>query len=364
MADLVYTISVGGIDYDIDAAHVAGTFEIKRLAPVPGASADVLGLHAWNGTPLTILDPRLRLGMDQPRRATASQGAAVVLRSGGGHVAIVVERVTGPGVDSGTGRQMLDPSVLIGSGVASAAPDPWADLRAALWQHSSYAVSDVNISWVVRRYRSAKWGGVLPSTEELAADFLAGFSSPCVDTLWNESLRAGLHALLPARSTRHFAVWNPWCGRGGDSLSVACILAIERPRLKLKIWAVDELAAIVDAQTCSWSPAEVPEYLRTSGLLSENAGRLGGGAAVRARIILVCTDAFEPARASFDMIVCRDRLSSLDARRQAAALTTFKHALRPGGTVIAGAHEKLPSSDWIEQPDRRLSSWRLRTTAH
>jgi chemotaxis methyl-accepting protein methylase len=360
VADLVYTISVGGIEYAVDAAHVAGTFEIKRIAPVHGASAEVLGLHAWKGSLLAVVDPRIHLGMDPLRGKTAFEGIAVVIRLGRTHVAVLVERVTGPLADSGAARKMLDPDSLIGGSAALPATDPWTDVQVALWKHALYAVSDVNIAWVTRRYRSAKWGRVLPSTKKLAADFLAGFSSPCVETLWNEGLRTGLHALLPGPSTRHFAIWNHCCGRGSDALSLACIFAIERPSLKVKIWAVDELAAIVDAQGASWSSADVPEYLVKSVLLAEKGGRYSGGALVRARIILVCADAFEPMQESFDMIVCRDRLSYLDARRQTALIATFKRALRPRGTVITGVHEKLPSNDWIEQRDMHLSSWTLR----
>jgi len=363
VAGLVYTISVGGIQYGLDATQVAGTFVIKQIAPVPGASADVLGLHVWKGALLPVLDPRPHLGMHSLRGETQSHGAAVVIRLDGGPVAILVESVTGPLADFGAGRNMLDPATLFGRGSAPSAPDPWADMRAALWKHASYSVSDVNIAWVMRRYRSLKWGRVLPSTEELAADFLAGFGSPCFDTLWDENLRAGLRALLPGPATRHFAIWNPWCGRCNDALSLACILALERPRLKVKIWAVDALAAIVDAQTSSWSPADVPDYLGKSGLLEEKGGRLSGGAAVGARIILVCADAFEPVPESFDMIVCRDRLSYMNASSQTAALTAFKGALRPGGTVITGVHEKLPSNDWSEQRDTHLSSWKFRRTA-
>jgi chemotaxis methyl-accepting protein methylase len=354
--DLVYTVSIAGSEYGIEAAQVEGTFAIERMARVRGASPDVLGLHSWQGTPLAVLDPCPHLGV--LRAEGTNQGTAIVVRLGGAHVAFAVDNVSGPLPDSRADRQMLDPGSLLGG--RAPAPDPWAGLRAALQTHASYTVSDVNIDWVMRRYRSRKWGRVLPSTEKRAAEFLAGFGSPCVDTLWNESLRAGLRALLPGSSTRHFAIWNHGCGRGNDALSLACIFAMDRPRLKVKIWAVDELAAIVEAQSSSWSAADVPEYLGKSGHLDQEGGRFSGGGAVRAKIILVCAEAFEPVPEAFDMIVCRDRLSYLDAGSQAVLLRTFRGALRPGGIVITGLHEKLPSDEWSEQPDTHLRSWAVR----
>ena len=357
---LVYTVFIGGSEYCIEAACVEGTFEIERIAPVRGASADVLGLHVWQGAPLPVLDPRPHLGVLFRHGETTNQGTAVVLRLRGVQVAMAVDSVTGPLSDCGAERRTLDPGTLFGGQAAAPAPDAVPGLRDALRTQASYAVSDVNSAWVLRRYRSARWGSVLPSTEKLAADFLAGFASQCIDTLWNESLRAGLLALLPGSSARHFAIWNHGCRRGNDALSLACILAMDRPRLKVKIWADDELAAIVEAESSSWSPADVPEYLRESGLFAEEGGLFSGSAAVRARIIFVHEDAFEPIPESFDMIVCRDRLSYLDAHAQSAAIATFRGALRTGGTLITGVHEKLPSNDWSERPDRHLSSWTIR----
>lgn len=354
---LIYRVSIAGVEYGIEAAQVAGTFEIERIAPVPGASADVLGLHSWKGTPLPVLDPRLSLGILQ--RETAIPGTAVVVHLGGAHVALSVDSAVGPLADSRAARRMLDPASLFGNHAVPRGPDAWADLRAALWKHASFAVSDVNFAWVTRRYRSAKWGRVLPSTPKLAAEFLAGFRPPCVDTLWSESLRARLIALLPGSSTRQFAIWNHGCDRGNDALSIACILAMDRPRLRVKIWAIDELAAIVEAEKCSWPAADVPEYFKLSGLLAEEGGRFSGNDAVRERIIFVCSDAFIPFPESFDMIVCRNRLSYLDAKARTSAVDDFRRALRPGGSLITGAHEKMPAGDWNEQPHGQLPSWKI-----
>jgi chemotaxis methyl-accepting protein methylase len=357
---LVYTASIAGVEFGIDAAQVEGTFEIVRIAPVHGASSDVLGLHTWKGAPLPVLDPRPHLGMLPRGGETANQGAAVVVQLGGAHVAIAFDSVRGPLVYSRSARQMLDFISLFDDHALPRAPDVWADLRAALWKHASYAISDVNIAWVTRRYRSAQWGRVLPSTQKLAAEFLAGFGSPCVDTLWNEKLRARMNALLHGSSTRQFAIWNHGRGRGFDALSLACILAVDRPRLRVKIWAVDELAAIVVAQDPSLSRSDVPEYLKGSGLLVEEGGRFSATDAVLERIVLVSSDAFVPFPGSFDMIVCRDRLSYLDAHAQTAAIAAFKRALRPKGTLITGVHEKMPASDWSAQPHAHLPSWKIR----
>lgn len=357
---LVYTVSIAGVEFGIEAAYVAGTFAIERIARVHGASADVLGLHTWKGVPLPVLDPRPRLGVSPGRGDTTNQGTAVVVQLGGAHVAIAVDSVIGPLAYSKAARQMLDPASMLGDHAAPNAPDAWADLRAALWTHASFMLSDVNVAWVTRRYRSAKWGRVLPSTETLAAGFLAGFGSPCADTPWNESLRAGLNALLPGSSTRQFAIWNNGCGRGTDALSLACILAMDRPRLRVKIWAVDELEAIVEAQNSTLSRSDVPEYLKRSGLLAEEGGQFSGLDAFRERIVFVCSDAFVPFPESFDMIVCRDRLSYLDAHAQITAIAAFRRALRPGGTLITGVHERLPASEWSEQTHRNLPAWKIR----
>jgi chemotaxis methyl-accepting protein methylase len=357
---LIYAVSIAGVEYGIEAVKVEGTFEIGRIARVQGASADVLGLHSWKGTPLTVLDPGPHLGLLSGHPERESRGTAVVVQLGRGYVAIAVDSAIGPLADSRVPRRMLDPDSLIGARAAPPAPDAQSDLRAFLWEHASFAVSDLNIAWVARRFRSPQWGRVLPSTQARAAEFLAGFGSPCAGTLWNESLRTGLRALLPGASTRHFTIWNPGCGRGNDALSLACILAMDRPRLHARIWAVDELALIVEAQSFSLPVSDVPEYLRRSGLLTEEGGRFSGREAVREKITFGSSDAFLPFPETFDMIICRDRLSYIDARAQTSAIAAFRRALRPGGTLIVGVHEKLPAGDWSAQPHGHLPSWKIR----
>ncbi len=360
---LIYTVSIAGVEFGIESANVAGTFAIERIARLNGASADVLGLHTWKGAPLPVLDPLPRLGM-LPRRGEATPpGTAVVVQTAGANVAIAVDSISGPFADSKPDRHMLDPGTFFGDHPVPRAADAWTDLRDALGKHASYTVSDVNIAWVTRRYRSAKWGRALPATRERAAEFLAGFGSPCIDTLWNESLRAGLKPLMPGSSARQFSVWNPECGRGLDALSLACILAMDRPRLRAKIWAVDRLEAIVEAQDCSLPHSDVPEYLKRSGVLEEKDGRFSGNDAVRERIVLVCSDAFVPVPESFDLILYRDRLSYLDARAQKITIAGFRRALRPGGCVITGVHEKLPASEWNEQTHGHLPAWKIRGTS-
>ena len=199
-------------------------------------SADVRGLHARKGTPLPVLDPRPHLGMDSLLRETASQGTAVVVWLDGAHVAFLVESVTGPVADSGAGRHALDPGSLIGRSAAPPAADPWADLRAALWKHAAYTVSDVNMC---RQPREMKVSGPV-----------------CAP-----SCRARPSVILPFGTIAAAAVMMP-------SLLQASLH--RRPRLKVKIWG-----------------------------------------------------AFEPVPESFDMIVCRDRLSYLDAR---ARLTSSRHS--------------------------------------
>jgi SAM-dependent methyltransferase len=357
---LLYTATIAGVEYGIDAPHVAGTFEISRLYPVPGASVDVLGLHAWKGTPIPVVDPRSHLGELSRHGDMGRQFWAVVVRSAGLHIAIAVDRVVGPLAYSGAPRRMLDLASLLGNREDSRGRDARAGLRAALWKHASFAVTDVNIDWVTRRRRSAKKGRVSPSTPKLATGFLASFGSPCIDTLWNESLRGALRALVPGSSSRSFAIWNHGCGRGYDALSVACILALDRPRWRVTIWAVDELAAIVEAQNSTLSRSDVPDYLKRSGLVAEEEGHLSAVESIRNKILFVCSDAFVPFSESFDMIICRDRLSYMDAHAQAAAIDAFSRALRPAGTLITGVHERMPARQWSEQRLGDLPSWKVR----
>jgi chemotaxis methyl-accepting protein methylase/chemotaxis signal transduction protein len=357
----LYIVSIAGVDYGIDAAFVAGTFEIDRpFTPIPGSPSHVLGLHAWNGIPLAVVDPRSFLGVSTDSAFPLGHVSAVILRFGATHVAVVADNVIGPRAISEKSAVMLDPATLLGDDSRSP-KDALADLRTALWEHASFAVSDINLAWIMKRHRTAKSRRVPLATRELVSEFLSGFSSPCIDSPWSESLRSELLASMPRSTSRPFTIWNHGCGRGLDAISIACILALDRPRLRVKIWADDDVRMIGEAQKLVLPGGSVPGYLRRSGLVVAKGEQATVVSRIRDTILFISTEALVPFSGIFDMIICRDRLSHMEETAKAASIDAFTHALHSGGTLITGIHERMPVSEWIETRPGKLPCWKMRT---
>lgn len=57
------TFELAGEQYGIEAQCVCGLFRLMDLAPFPGAPPPTVGLTAWRGDLLAVLDPRSILGL-------------------------------------------------------------------------------------------------------------------------------------------------------------------------------------------------------------------------------------------------------------------------------------------------------------
>lgn len=96
--------SAGGVAVTLDAAQVRAVLARPAITEVPGASASLRGLFAWRErvVPLVTLAPG------------AWGGVAVVLESGGEHVAVELEAVHGltesddpPSLDAAAARALV-----------------------------------------------------------------------------------------------------------------------------------------------------------------------------------------------------------------------------------------------------------------
>ena len=69
--------SLGGERYAIELRHVAEVFRLRSLSLLPGAAAPTMGLTAWRGELLPVLDLRQILGL--PARGLDDLGLAIVM---------------------------------------------------------------------------------------------------------------------------------------------------------------------------------------------------------------------------------------------------------------------------------------------
>jgi len=73
----VLTLALAGERYAVESCQVVEVFKLRDLALLPGAEPPVLGIAAWRGGLLTVLDLRPVLGL--PASALDDLGYVVVL---------------------------------------------------------------------------------------------------------------------------------------------------------------------------------------------------------------------------------------------------------------------------------------------
>lgn len=85
------TFSLGGERYAIELRHVVEVFRLSSLSPLPRAAAPTLGLTAWRGELLPVLDLRQILGL--PARGLDDLGFAIVLGDERAPIAVLGDAV-------------------------------------------------------------------------------------------------------------------------------------------------------------------------------------------------------------------------------------------------------------------------------
>ena len=131
----------------------------------------------------------------------------------------------------------------------------------SLAQMRKFTASAVNEPWLKARFdewqkERSKDKIQLSSTEDADA-FLKSFYSPCSGTWWTKEYADSIFKILPDNTAKQITVWNPGCGKGMETYSLACILKKRYPEAKIRIYAHDiDLLNVSNAPLIS-VPAEI-----------------------------------------------------------------------------------------------------------
>lgn len=238
--------------------------------------------------------------------------------------------------------------------VAGTIPDEkeLAFIRDSLASLSRFYVSQVNEDWVNARFK--EWVSLrgaqnlqLHSSED-AELFLSTFPSPCTGSLWTDQYLKDVASVLPPNQAKQINVWDIGCGKGFEAYSVAVMLRDLYPNARIRIFANDlDLLAVSSAPLLT-----VPEQAVTGAVrpyLTKNVtGGQGFSQEIRDMILFEyhdCTNqnSFPP----LDLVVCRDVLSFMEAKKQSAVIADITESLKGNGAVVLGVNEAMPkNSGW------------------
>ncbi|MEI6874488.1 MAG: CheR family methyltransferase [Spirochaetota bacterium] len=414
------TFSLAGKEYGIDIMSVKEIAKAGRFTYVPNAAPFVRGVYNLRGDIISVIDLRTFFHLPSERKAEDALESLLILRieehvfgvivdaidkvvgissqgiqpphpifgdinvkyikgivENGGKLYIIldVDKIFAPAkAEEEAPRPEADRQVPVAktTAIVSAAPDRPAltanlggdDMTSSFMKESlaalkSFHATGVNRIWFDRRY--AEWKATKGADLQLreadeAEDFLADFWSPSSGALWEVDYAATIQSVLPDNESKNINVWDPGCGKGYETWSLAVLLRKRYPEARIKVWANDsDLLAISMAPNMVFSE-QVPElyvpYL--------NKGKNGYSfiQQIRDSIFFEFHDVLNASPLPpLDLIVCRDLLSFLAPADQNRLLDDFSDKLKPAGMLVLGANER-PGEGWIQAGSGAIAAFR------
>ncbi len=217
---------------------------------------------------------------------------------------------------------------------------------------SKFNVTDLNNKWVEKRFN--EWKSIKGnSSKELqlhsetdSEEFLSHFYSPDTGRFWSKDYRDLVLSLLNDVSGGSLRVWNPGCGKGYETYSIAALLLEKFKDSSIKIWANDkDLMSISNAPNLMLDKQTLPEYM-DKFIVPVNS-RFQFNKNLKDIILFEYHDITHPNTfPEVDIIIARDVLSFLSYSDQLRMIKEFKDKLKMGGFLFVGQNEELPDNDW------------------
>ncbi|TVR70432.1 MAG: chemotaxis protein CheR [Spirochaetaceae bacterium] len=417
------TFTLGGKDYGIDIMRVKEIAKFQQFTYVPNTAPYVRGVYNLRGDIISIIDFRLMFNVPVEEKPEGKAENGLILRLEQNQLGVVVDsidKVVGfssrqiqpphpifgdinikfiSGVVEHQGRLYIildvdrifqkeekkpaerptaaetveeEPEEKEGTAEATSAEEPPPEainrefLQEALSSFRGFYVSGVNDQWFISRMgewelsRREKGLDVQITDRDEAEAFLAPFWSRCNGSFWEEALLRSVSASLPDLENSLVHVWNPGCGGGHESYSLAVLLRERYPDVQLKIWAGDtDLMKISTAPNLVFQEGEVPASW--SDYLVSGRNGYSFSAAITDLILFEFSDVLNgTALPRMDMIVSRDVVSTLEPAKQVKFFATLEEVLKPSGLLMLGENEQpLDMSSW-ELIDDTISMYRFR----
>ena len=217
----------------------------------------------------------------------------------------------------------------------------------SLLTYKSFFVTSVNSSWVQHRYLewSKETGKTQIQNSEDADDFLKTFWSPFTNNWWSQEYADAVSKLLPDNGAKQIIVWNPGCGKGTETYSLACIFKKRYPDAKIRIYAQDiDLLNVSNAGLMS-VPANLASDWYGPYLTKKANGEYTFSQEIKDSIMFEYHDCKNTnALPMVDVIFARDILSMLDEKAQDAVVTDFLEKMKGNAVAIIGENENMPAS--------------------
>lgn len=396
------SFSLGGKDYGIDIMNVKEIAKAGKFTYVPNAAAFVRGVYNLRGEIISVIDLRIMFHLPAEKKEEEALESLLILRIDDHIFGVIVdsidkvvgiasENIQPPhpifgdinvkyirGVVESNNKLyiILDIARIFSSKAKEVKEETRSPVVAesmmaissresqevkqniqdtgnldlnfiseTLYTFKHFGVSILNRDWLMSRFtewKSIRKGQDLQLKEmEDAEQFLEHFYSPYTGKFWGNEYFDAIYSLLPDFQNKSLNVWNPGCGKGYETFSLACVLKKRYPDTRIKIWAHDsDLLNISTAPSLVFDLAEVPdtyqEYL-VKGKNGYSFSQLIKDSVSFEYHDILNSNPLPP----LDLVLCRDLLSFFSEEEQARVLQDFGDKIKAGGMVILGSNETL-----------------------
>ena len=400
------TFSLAGKDYGIDIMNVKEIASAGRFTYVPNAAPFVRGVYNLRGDIIPVIDLRTFFHLPAERKEEDALESTLILRIAEHVFGVIVDNIDKVVGISSAGIQPPHPifgdiNIKYIRGVVenqnrlyiildierifspkeeekprsavevqtptfvaplaatresldiarSAVSSDLQFIKETLAGFKQFSSTEINEAWVNARFadwKSLRRGGDLQlKSLEDAEQFLEAFYSPYSGAFWSDEYAAAVSAILPDMPSKNIHVWNPGCGKGHETYSLACLLKNRYPDARVKIWASDsDLLSISTAPNMVFDFEDVPEFCRE--YMVKGRSGYGFNQAIKESIVFEYHDILNANPfPELDMVVSRDLLSFLSPTDQSRVFSDFSEKIKNHGVLILGKNERLDSiQDW------------------
>ena len=238
----------------------------------------------------------------------------------------------------------------ISGGKSAAEEEASVDIKfisESLLTYKNFTVSSVNSAWVKHRY--SEWSKETKKNQLQNSDdadsFLKTFWSQFTGNWWSKEYAEAVSKILPDNAAKQIVVWNPGCGKGTETYSLACILKKRYPDAKVRIYAQDiDLLNVSNAGLMS-VPANLASDWYSPYLTKKANGEYTFNQEIKDSIMFEYHDCKNTnALPMVDIIFARDILSLLDEKAQETVVADFIEKMKGNAIAIIGDNEEMPDS--------------------
>ncbi len=416
--------SLAGKDYAIDILKVKEIAKAGRFTYVPNTSPFVLGVYNLRGDIIPIIDLRLFFNIDVPERTenqienmiivtvedqvfgvvvdaidkvvgiqkstiqpphplfgdiSIKYIAGVVESNNHLYILLDIDRIfssratkkeekeVGTSQYNDVNHQVAKKPQQVIQQVKPVVEEPkaidFSFIKEGLSNFRRFNVSEINMDWIRSRY--SEWekerGDNLQLANESDADaFLKTFYSKHSGAFWSEAYANAIFDNLPANEARQIVVWNPGCGKGYETYSLACLLKRRYPDARIKIYAHEvDLLSISNAPLLTLPP-DVAETWYKPFVSKTVTGEYTFIQSIKDMILFEYHDCMHTnAMPAVDIIFARDVLSFMSEQAQKDLLNEFGEKVKGNGCLILGDNEQVPvgNTNWSAKSANQISMY-------